>query len=254
MTSDTHTNETPPGDEPETTAGELARRCGRCRAVIPAEFFVLGAVVVCPTCARGIEQRLAGRGRFRRALLWGGVAATILASLWYLAAVASSRPLAGVAVLAGVSVGLAVHWGADRRGGLRYQIAAALLVYVAFVARYVPPVFGGVADAIKRQQATETERVPQGSAGAAAADPSTAHSPSPTVPTAESPGSRTSGWTTFKAYFVFTAVAWGLVLASPFLPGSLGVLSLLCLALGMAAAAVLNRRIPLRGPFPGPAG
>jgi len=246
MTSDTHTNETPPGDEPETTAGELARRCGRCRAVIPAEFFVLGAAVVCPTCARGIEQRLAGRGRFRRALLWGGLAATMLASLWYLATVASSRPLSGLVVLAGIAVGLAVHWGSDRRGGLRYQVAAALLVYAVFVARYVPPVFGGIADAIKQQHATATESAPS----AGAREPS-GHPPSTTAPPAPSTASRTSGWATFRAYFVFTVIAWGLVLASPFLPGSLGVLSLLFLALGMAAAVGLNRRVHLRGPFPG---
>jgi hypothetical protein len=251
MTSDTHTRAPPPGDDPEVTAGELARRCGLCRAAIPGEFFLLRAGAVCPTCARGLQQRLAGRGRFRRALLWGGLAATMLASLWYLATVASSRPLSGLAVLAGIAVGLAVHWGSDRRGGLRYQVAAALLVYAVFVARYVPPVFGGIADAIKQQHTTATESAPSAAAPSAGAVEPTGHPPSRTTPPAPSPASQTSGWATLRAYFVFTVIAWGLVLASPFLPGSLGLLSLLCLALGMAAAVGCNRRVHLRGPFPG---
>jgi hypothetical protein len=54
---------------------------------------------------------------------------------------------------------------------------------------------------------------------------------------------------TLKAYFVFTVIAWGLVLVTPFMPGTTGVLTLISLALGMALAFRLNRRVPLRGPF-----
>jgi hypothetical protein len=256
MSSDTNSSRRPPGDEPEATAGEVGRRCGLCQAVIPAEFFAQGATVVCPSCALGIGQRLAGRGKLRRALIFGALAATILATLWYLSIVASSRPLAGVAVLAGIVIGLAVHWGSGRRGGLRYQIAAALLVYAAFVARSVPPVFGGIADAIKQQHAAATASPPtehaSGDSAPAAAGPSTG-GPSSASATSDdhASSSQTSVLATFKAYFVFTAIAWGLVLASPFLPGQLGILPLLSLALGMATAAGLNRRVRLQGPFPG---
>ena len=121
---------------------------------------------------------------------------------------------------------------------------AALLVYGAFVARYVPPVFGGIADAIKQEHAAKV--IAETSPVEAAAATATA-----TTTTLPAPPAQTSVLATLKAYFVFTAIAWGLVLASPFMPGSTGVLSLLALAAGMALAGRLNRRVSLRGPYPG---
>ncbi len=243
----------PASEEPETAAGEVARRCGLCGAELAGDTYTLGARVICPGCARDLEERQAGRGRWRRALVWGGLAALALASLWYLATRASSRPLPGIALLAGIAIGLVVHRGANGRGGLRYQLAAALLVYAAFVARYVPPVFGGIAAAIEREHAPAAPRnwretppepptaPPPGAPASAAAE----------APRPESAPAGPSTLATLKAYLVYTAVAWALVLAAPFLPGSFGVLSVISLALGMAAAAYLNRRVRPRGPFSG---
>jgi hypothetical protein len=239
------------GDEPEAAVGELARRCSICHAAIPAEFFLLRGLLVCPTCAEGIRQRQTGRGKARRALLFGAVTAAVSALVWYLLTAASSRQLAAFAVVAGLAVGLAVHQGSDGRGGLRYQVTAALLVYAAFVVRYVPPVFGGIADAIKQEHAA---RVPAENQPGADAQVPAPPAPTATTPATAAPGpaaaaNRTSPLATLKAYFVFTAVAWGLVLASPFMPGTTGVLTLLSLAAGMALAFRLNRRARLRGPF-----
>ncbi len=241
------------GDEPEAAAGELERRCSICHAAIPAEFFVLRGLLVCPTCAEGIQQRQAGRGKVRRALLFGAVTAAVSALVWYLLTAATSRQLAACAVLAGIAVGLAVHQGSGGRGGLRYQVTAALLVYAAFVLRYVPPVFGGIADAIKQEHATRVQAENQPRAGAEVPAPP---APTATTPATAAPGpgaaaSRPSTLATLKAYFVFTAVAWGLVLASPFMPGTTGALTLLSLAAGMGLAFRLNRRVPIRGPFLG---
>jgi len=232
--------EHPAADEPEATAGELSRRCSLCRAEIAGELFLLRGSFVCPSCASGIEQRRTGRGKLRRALLVGAAAAAVVALVWYILTTATSRPLAGFAVLAGIAVGLAVQRGSGGRGGWRYQITAALLVYGAFVVRYIPPVFGGIADAIRREHVAEVgESVPTTTTA--------------TTTTTKLPAVReqTSALATLKAYFVFTAVAWGLVLASPFMPGSTGILPLVSLAAGMALAFVLNRRVRLRGPFAG---
>ena len=57
---------------------------------------------------------------------------------------------------------------------------------------------------------------------------------------------------TLKAYFVFTVVSWGLVLAAPFMPGTSGFLSTFCLAVGMALDWRLNRCVRVLGPFPPP--
>jgi predicted secreted protein len=241
------------GDEPEAAAGELERRCSICHAAIPAEFFVLRGLLVCPTCAEGIQQRQAGRDKVRRALLFGAVTAAVSALVWYLLTAATSRQLAAFAVVAGLAVGLAVHQGSGGRGGLRYQVTAALLVYAAFVLRYVPPVFGGIADAIKQEHATRMQAENQPGAGAQVPAPPapTATTPATAAPEPGAAASRPSTLATLKAYFVFTAVAWGLVLASPFMPGTTGALTLLSLAAGMALAFRLNHRVPIRGPFLG---
>ena len=61
---------------------------------------------------------------------------------------------------------------------------------------------------------------------------------------------KNSARATLKAYFVFTVVAWGLVLAAPLMPGTSGFLGTFCLAAGMALAWRLNRRVRVLGPFP----
>jgi hypothetical protein len=237
-----HGDEQNDREEPEATAGELASRCSLCRAAIAGEYFALRGLSLCAGCAEKIRQRQSGRGHLRRALLFGFLVAATLALLWFLAASASGRPLSPVALLAGVVVGLAVHQGSGGRGGLRYQIIAMLLVYVAFVVRFVPPVWGGIADAIKREHAAAPAPSPPA--------PATAHAPPPAAPPPALPAAgEPSTLATLKAYFVFTAIAWGLVLASPFLPGTTSPLALLSLAAGMALAVRLNRRPRLRGPF-----
>lgn len=243
---ETHSNE-----EPEATAGELGSRCGLCRTAITGEYFALRGLLLCPACAESVRLRQSGRGNTRRALLFGLLAAASTALLWFLATAASGRQLSLVAVLAGVVVGLAVHQGGGGRGGLRYQLIAMLLVYLAFVARFVPPVFGGIADAIKQEHAVAPVPAPEPALPAPVAEPPLlAPSSAPTA--APSPrAAQASTFATLKAYFVFTAVAWGLVLASPFLPSTTSLLSLLSLAAGMALAFRLNRRPRLLGPFRG---
>jgi membrane-bound ClpP family serine protease len=59
----------------------------------------------------------------------------------------------------------------------------------------------------------------------------------------------TSAAATLKAYLVFTLVAWGLVLAAPFMPGTSGLLGTILLVAGMALAWRLNRRARVLGPF-----
>ncbi|MBN2576394.1 MAG: hypothetical protein JXP73_17665 [Deltaproteobacteria bacterium] len=240
------------GDEPEAPAGELAQRCALCRAAIAAEFFTLRGLLLCPQCAESIRQRQRGRGNVRRALAFGAVAAGLMALLWFFATLATRWQLSWVALFAGVVIGLAVHQGAGGRGGLRYQIAAMLLVYAAFVVRYVPPVFGGIADAIKKEHETSalTEAKP---APAPNAPAPAAHGPATAAPGMPAPAARTSTLATLKAYLVFTIIAWGLVLGAPFLPGTTGLWTVLSLAAGMALAFRLNRHVPLRGPF-SPAG
>jgi hypothetical protein len=248
--------EHPAGDEPEAAAGELARRCGLCRAEIGGEFFLLHGSFVCPSCAQARERRQAGRGKLRRALLGGAAAAVATALVWHILTKATGRPFAGFALVAGIAVGLGVQRGAGRRGGWRYQLAAVLLVYGAFVLRFVPPVFGGIAEAIRREHATQVEGTEASTLTRTLTMTLTTTGTTTTTATTTTratgllePPRRTSVMATLEAYFVFTAIAWGLVLASPFMPGTSGLLPLLALAAGMALAFHMNRRVRLRGPY-----
>lgn len=253
-----HADDQPSGpDEPESATGELARRCGLCQVPIAAQFFTMRNLLLCPDCASNAIRRHERDepGRRRRAVLFGLVAATLFAVVWFLATRSTGRPLSSLAMAAGLAVGMAVHLGSGRRGGLRNQVIAALLVYAAFVARYVPPVFGGIADAIKAQhnakKAVETNRdAPTTTTPEPARQPAqSGEATEKHVSTATPMSERNSATATLKAYFVFTLIAWGLVLSAPFMPGTSGLLGTLFLAAGMALAWRLNRRVPVTGPF-----
>ena len=252
-----HSNDRQTGpEEPESATGELARRCGLCRAPIAAVFFTMRSLILCPACAGGIIKRHAGAGRQRRAVIVGLVVSAIFAVLWFLATRSTGWPLSPLALAAGIVIGLAVHQGSGGRGGLHYQIIAVLLVYGAFVVRYVPPVFGGIADAIKAQHGAKI--VVQGISNApgtttTVTDGQPAQSENATekhISTVTSMSEQNSAIATLKAYFVFTVVAWGLVLAAPFMSGTSGFLGTFFLAAGMALAWRLNRRVRIMGPFP----
>lgn len=237
--------------EPEAATGELGRRCSLCQEAIADAFFTLRGLLLCPGCASAIVERQGRHGSRHRATLYGLAAATIGATLWFLATRASGWPLSVLAVFVGAGVGMAVHQGSGGSGGLRFQITAALLVYAAFVLRAVPPIFGGIAQAIEKEHAASVMRKgiqpgpgqPEShvdQAGAASAPARTGAVPAPET---------ISILTTVKAYFVFTLVAWGLVLASPFMQTTSSLFGTLCLALGIAIAWRLNRRVRLAGPF-----
>ena len=251
-----HADDQHPGaDEAESATGELARRCGLCRVPIAAQFFTLRGLPLCQDCASKIADKHAGPGRRRRAAILGLATAVFFAVVWFLATRSTGRPLSPLAMLAGPVIGLAVHQGSGGRGGLRYQIIAALLVYGAFVVRYVPPVFGGIAEAIREEHGGKLAA--QGTRDATAtATPALAgqqaqigEAAEKHVSTATPMSERSSASATLKAYLVFTLVAWGLVLAAPFMPSTSGVLGAIFLLAGMAVAWRLNRRVHIKGPF-----
>lgn len=242
-------------DEAESTTGELARRCSLCLVPIVAQFFTLRGLLVCPDCASNMEKKHAGPGRRRRAAILGSIAATVFAVLWFLTTRSTGRPLSMLAVLAGLVIGLAVQKGSGGRGGLRCQVLAALLVYGAFVVRYVPPIFGGIADSIKDQHGSKlaaqgAHDAPGAAMPAATGQPTqSGESTEKHVSTATPMSERSSVGATIEAYFVFTLVAWCLVLAAPFMPSTSGLLATIFLLAGMALAWRLNRRVRIKGPF-----
>ena len=216
----------PSTDEAEATTGELARRCSLCLVPIAAQFFTLRGLLVCPDCASNMEKKHAVPGGRRRAAILGLIAAAVFAVLWFLTTRSTGQPLSVLAVLAGLVIGLAVQKGSGGRGGLRYQVIAALLVYGAFIVRYVPPIFGGIADSIKDQHGAKlvaqgTHDAPVAATPAATGQPaSNGEATEKHVSTATPMSEQSSVSATLEAYFVFTLIAW-----------------------------CLNRRVHIKGPF-----
>jgi hypothetical protein len=239
-----------PSDDPEPPAGEIAQRCTSCRTEIASEFYLLRGRRVCRGCGEAIAQHPRGRATLPQGLGFGLVTAALCAFTWSTATVASGRPLLGLALVVGALIGTSVRKGSGGRGGWRSQVAAALLVYGAFVARYVPPVFGGIAEAIRKEHAVSTTTTPTPTATATATATATTTTTDPGE--ARGGGEKTSALATVKAYFVFAVVAWGLVLASPFLPATSSPWGLLALGAGMALAFHLSRRDRIEGPFANP--
>ena len=245
----------PSTDEAEATTGELARRCSLCLVPIAAQFFTLRGLLVCPDCASNMEKKHAVPGGRRRAAILGLIAAAVFAVLWFLTTRSTGQPLSVLAVLAGLVIGLAVQKGSGGRGGLRYQVIAALLVYGAFIVRYVPPIFGGIADSIKDQHGAKlvaqgTHDAPVAATPAATGQPaSNGEATEKHVSTATPMSEQSSVSATLEAYFVFTLIAWCLVLAAPFMASTSGLLGTIFLLVGMAVAWRLNRRVHIKGPF-----
>lgn len=163
-----------------------------------------------------------------------------VALAWYLATRTTSLDLSPLAVVAGIIVGATVRRSVAGRGGWRLQMLAVALTYLAVCVRFIPPVFQGMGDAIRTSQ---SRQIPE--AAPPVAPPQKAvESPVPSPPAPD----QTSVPNTLLAYFLFTLMAWGLVLAGPFLadPTFLGTLSL---AAGLWAAWRLNRGALVQGPF-----
>lgn len=161
-----------------------------------------------------------------------------VALAWFLATRITSLDLSPLAVVAGIIVGATVRRSVAGRGGWRLQMLAVALTYLAICVRFIPPVFQGMGDAIRT---TETHQP------AASAPHDVVDSPRP-PPAPPTQSNQTSVPKTLLVYLLFTLMAWGLVLAGPFLVGPtlLGIVSLLA---GMWAAWRLNRATLVQGPF-----
>jgi hypothetical protein len=115
--------------------------CAECSAPFQACYYDVNGAMVCEKCRYAIEERLT-RGssvaRFARATAAGVVAAILGALLDYAIAALTGYEFGLIAILVGFTVGAAVRWGANGRGGWPYQGLAIGLTYLAIVSTYIP--------------------------------------------------------------------------------------------------------------------
>ena len=114
--------------------------CKSCAQKISGTFYRVNGAPVCAECTQRLQQTMPqdSHQRFVRGVLFGAGAAVAGFAIYVVFAIATGL-IAGIVSLAvGYLVGKAIERGSGGVGGRRYQIAAALLTYMAVSLAAVP--------------------------------------------------------------------------------------------------------------------
>jgi hypothetical protein len=212
--------------------------CAGCQTRLETDYYEINGRPFCGSC-RGQIETLAETPRgllpFAIAAVFGLGAALAGAAIYYAVVAVTHFEIGLVAILIGYMVGYAVRKGAGGRGGLRFQILAAVLTYAAVGVAYT--VLAVRAD-IDRNRVTQ-------------AKPAQALPDSPTQELADRSGTSNSGRPLVLALaytVVFVAVVPVLVIVGSMPSGLINALIIffgIRQAMRMTAAPVLR----ISGPF-----
>ena len=108
-------------------------RCRNCQQPLTERFFRLNGQPLCEPCANmAVSAPPDGASAaFSKAILFGIGAAVVGSILYAVVEIATGWTIGYVALAVGWMVGKAMKLGSQGRGGRRYQIAAAVMTYVA---------------------------------------------------------------------------------------------------------------------------
>jgi hypothetical protein len=239
-------------DRAEFTPGTGAG-CEFCKGPLGAEYFQVNGKAACVNCHGHIEQHLAGGSQPVRVLraAAAGIGAAVAGFAVYWAIRATTGYEFGlVAILVGWMVGMAVRWGAFRRGGIFYQLLAVVLTYLAIASTYVPDILEGMHQAAANAQVEAATPAP----GASNADQNSARDSvnESETPARESSVANTAATDRKAPLWIEVIVAFSLGIIAPFLMGTSNIIGWIIIAFGLMQAWRLNGRIPVQiaGPFP----
>ena len=119
---------------PPAANGAPAVVCAGCHARLEAEYYEINGRPFCADCREKIEavaETPRGLLPLAIAAIFGLGAALAGAAIYYAVIAVTNFEIGLVAILIGYMVGYAVRKGAGGRGGLRFQILAAVLTYGA---------------------------------------------------------------------------------------------------------------------------
>lgn len=142
-------------------ASHSASACAQCATPITDRYFTLGSHVLCESCHIAFQNAKApgnAASRFFGATALGAVAAAIGCALWMLVTELTGYEIGLIAIAVGYLVGMAVHVGARRMGGVAYQLLAVFLTYSAIVMTYVPMIADQFMATEGARQEAQTER------------------------------------------------------------------------------------------------
>jgi hypothetical protein len=236
----------------EQTAN-TARACAQCATPITDRYYTLGSHVLCESCHIAFKNAKApgnAASRFFGAAALGAVAAAIGCALWMLVTELTGYEIGLIAIAIGYLVGMAVHIGARRAGGVAYQLLAVFLTYSAIVMTYVPMianVFMANESALQRAQtAPSNDSQVAPSDGWAEGDATNSASNADAADDAEVPAVK-RGVDEFASWIAAIPIAYML----PFLMGFKNAIGILIIGFALWQAYRMNARmkIELQGPF-----
>src|SRR5260221_6640711 len=114
--------------------------CAACRRPIEGAYFQINGANACPECTSKLQAQSPAdsHAAFVRALAFGAAGAVAGFALYVVVALATGLMIGLVSLAVGFIVGKAMRFGSRGVGGRRYQIAAALLTYIAVSMSAVP--------------------------------------------------------------------------------------------------------------------
>jgi hypothetical protein len=138
----------------------LAVVCSSCQKPIATEYYDVNGHTVCNTCRTAFEAHIetpTGPVPFLVATLFGVGAGIVGAIIYYGVIALLNLEIGIVAILIGYMVGYSVRKGAKGRGGLRFQILAAVLTYTSVAFAYTPIAIKAAIDARRNKQETTAD-------------------------------------------------------------------------------------------------
>jgi len=171
-------------------------QCKTCNQPIGAEYYRINGALACPNCAQLAATKLPkdSHAKFVRGVIFGLGGAIVGLILYSAVGILTGLIIGYVALAVGYIVAKAVKMGSGGIGGQRYQIAAALLTYVAVsmasipigIAQYVKardahhaPAHAAVAQSPRSQELSSDDPDDSASSPDAAAQPSARPAPHP---------------------------------------------------------------------------
>src|ERR1700722_612922 len=114
--------------------------CAACKRPITGAYYQINGVHACPECTRKIQAQTPtySPAAFVRALTFGVAGALAGFVLYVIFALVTGLVIGWVSLAVGFIVGKAMNFGSRGVGGRRYQVAAALLTYLAVSMSAVP--------------------------------------------------------------------------------------------------------------------
>ena len=217
--------------------------CGLCQKELGSHYWRWQQRVVCASCRDQLERTLAksrSGASFAKALLLGGLTALGCGIAYAVFVAISTIQIAFVTIGIAFLVAKVIRKASSGVGGLRFQVLAVVLTYVAGTMGYVPAIFKAISSDAKSHAAQTQSTTPAASKDADGKDGEVEGTPGDRHQPAD-------------VGTLLGAIAFlgGLVLASPFLTFTESPIGMLIILFGLWEAWKRSRGVPLSldGPY-----